>query len=162
MGYFTCVIAHRHQAQRTEPPQGNRRLSPRGNSTKHIERRPFTASVRLRSNLALGVILALAPKAAAFVPRPPQARLALTPHLGHSQQQTRMSAASASTSEQTKPKRAAIVGGGPTGALMALYLSQDRGFEVDVFEAMEESKVCLLYTSPSPRDKRQSRMPSSA
>ena len=24
------------------------------------------------------------------------------------------------------------------------------------------SKVCLLYTSPSPRDKRQSRMPSSA
>ena len=23
-------------------------------------------------------------------------------------------------------------------------------------------KVCLLYTSPSPRDKRQSRMPSSA
>ena len=25
-----------------------------------------------------------------------------------------------------------------------------------------ERKVCLLYTSPSPRDKRQSRMPSSA
>ena len=25
-----------------------------------------------------------------------------------------------------------------------------------------ESQVCLLYTSPSPRDKRQSRMPSSA
>ena len=25
-----------------------------------------------------------------------------------------------------------------------------------------EGKVCLLYTSPSPRDKRQSRMPSSA
>ena len=24
------------------------------------------------------------------------------------------------------------------------------------------NKVCLLYTSPSPRDKRQSRMPSSA
>ena len=24
------------------------------------------------------------------------------------------------------------------------------------------SKICLLYTSPSPRDKRQSRMPSSA
>ena len=28
--------------------------------------------------------------------------------------------------------------------------------------AAEESEVCLLYTSPSPRDKRQSRMPSSA
>ena len=26
----------------------------------------------------------------------------------------------------------------------------------------EKSKACLLYTSPSPRDKRQSRMPSSA
>ena len=30
-------------------------------------------------------------------------------------------------------------------------------------EALEkESLPCLLYTSPSPRDKRQSRMPSSA
>ena len=29
-------------------------------------------------------------------------------------------------------------------------------------ESFESSKVCLLYTSPSPRDKRQSRMPSSA
>ena len=27
---------------------------------------------------------------------------------------------------------------------------------------IEESRICLLYTSPSPRDKRQSRMPSSA
>ena len=26
----------------------------------------------------------------------------------------------------------------------------------------EQDKICLLYTSPSPRDKRQSRMPSSA
>ena len=29
-------------------------------------------------------------------------------------------------------------------------------------KSKEESKACLLYTSPSPRDKRQSRMPSSA
>ena len=29
-------------------------------------------------------------------------------------------------------------------------------------ELLEESRNCLLYTSPSPRDKRQSRMPSSA
>ena len=28
--------------------------------------------------------------------------------------------------------------------------------------AMKEANYCLLYTSPSPRDKRQSRMPSSA
>ena len=26
----------------------------------------------------------------------------------------------------------------------------------------EDERICLLYTSPSPRDKRQSRMPSSA
>ena len=26
----------------------------------------------------------------------------------------------------------------------------------------DQTKTCLLYTSPSPRDKRQSRMPSSA
>ena len=30
------------------------------------------------------------------------------------------------------------------------------------FEICEDAWVCLLYTSPSPRDKRQSRMPSSA
>ena len=30
------------------------------------------------------------------------------------------------------------------------------------YEALLEAKGCLLYTSPSPRDKRQSRMPSSA
>ena len=29
-------------------------------------------------------------------------------------------------------------------------------------EAEEQGQGCLLYTSPSPRDKRQSRMPSSA
>ena len=28
--------------------------------------------------------------------------------------------------------------------------------------SVEQSNACLLYTSPSPRDKRQSRMPSSA
>ena len=27
---------------------------------------------------------------------------------------------------------------------------------------MDKGRICLLYTSPSPRDKRQSRMPSSA
>ena len=29
-------------------------------------------------------------------------------------------------------------------------------------EVMSDAQDCLLYTSPSPRDKRQSRMPSSA
>ena len=31
-----------------------------------------------------------------------------------------------------------------------------------VGKRLEDSSLCLLYTSPSPRDKRQSRMPSSA
>ena len=31
-----------------------------------------------------------------------------------------------------------------------------------VWEKDREVETCLLYTSPSPRDKRQSRMPSSA
>ena len=34
--------------------------------------------------------------------------------------------------------------------------------KLPVFTAEEGIKTCLLYTSPSPRDKRQSRMPSSA
>ena len=32
----------------------------------------------------------------------------------------------------------------------------------DTLQSEEQIFVCLLYTSPSPRDKRQSRMPSSA
>ena len=31
-----------------------------------------------------------------------------------------------------------------------------------ILENIETAETCLLYTSPSPRDKRQSRMPSSA
>ena len=34
--------------------------------------------------------------------------------------------------------------------------------EIEEWLAYEETMACLLYTSPSPRDKRQSRMPSSA
>ena len=34
---------------------------------------------------------------------------------------------------------------------------------IEILEATgENTPICLLYTSPSPRDKRQSRMPSSA
>ena len=36
----------------------------------------------------------------------------------------------------------------------------DRYFSIQIIN--NNSKCCLLYTSPSPRDKRQSRMPSSA
>ena len=34
--------------------------------------------------------------------------------------------------------------------------------ELNIGEPNSEYEACLLYTSPSPRDKRQSRMPSSA
>lgn len=35
----------------------------------------------------------------------------------------------------TSLKRATVVGGGPAGALMAIFLAQDRGFQVEIFEA---------------------------
>ena len=81
----------------------------------------------------------------------------------------------------------AVAGGGPVGAvyelgaLRALDESIDglRLHELDVYVGVsagafiaaslangistsELCRICLLYTSPSPRDKRQSRMPSSA
>ena len=40
--------------------------------------------------------------------------------------------------------------------------SADRQIEPSVKHSFGKSNSCLLYTSPSPRDKRQSRMPSSA
>ena len=44
-------------------------------------------------------------------------------------------------------------------------LGQSELFGINVFKIREivaMPSICLLYTSPSPRDKRQSRMPSSA
>ena len=35
-------------------------------------------------------------------------------------------------------------------------------FDIDSAPTVDQLQRCLLYTSPSPRDKRQSRMPSSA
>ena len=34
--------------------------------------------------------------------------------------------------------------------------------EMDIIDGLSESIICLLYTSPSPRDVEESRMPSSA
>ena len=53
----------------------------------------------------------------------------------------------------------AIVGG--TGAVGRVFIEYLKTHELPI----DEIKIvasCLLYTSPSPRDKRQSRMPSSA
>ena len=48
-------------------------------------------------------------------------------------------------------------------AVIAAVLSGQGGFMEAVKSlAMIESDVCLLYTSPSPRDAHESRMPSSA
>ena len=42
-------------------------------------------------------------------------------------------------------------------------LMDDFNSSIDIDKRLiEEDIACLLYTSPSPRDKRQSRMPSSA
>ena len=55
-------------------------------------------------------------------------------------------------------KRIIIVGCGPAGMFAALKCI-DLGCKPIL---LERGKDCLLYTPPSPRDKRQSRMPSSA
>ena len=46
------------------------------------------------------------------------------------------------------------------GSYLMEKLTQDMADEA--WRIIEEVEACLLYTSPSPRDKRQSRMPSSA
>ena len=47
--------------------------------------------------------------------------------------------------------------------LVVTVVGQDRvGIIAGVTRVLADNEVCLLYTSPSPRDKRQSRMPSSA
>ena len=39
---------------------------------------------------------------------------------------------------------------------------QGRGFDGKLNVKVDQDEVCLLYTSPSPRDRQKSRMPSSA
>ena len=70
-----------------------------------------------------------------------------------------------------------ILGGGQLGMMLSdaakrvgikthVYCPEDKcpaSFSSDFFTKEDyNNKACLLYTSPSPRDKRQSRMPSSA
>ena len=53
----------------------------------------------------------------------------------------------------------------PTRAQYAIadYLQNGpKRLQIQAFRGVGKSWICLLYTSPSPRDKRQSRMPSSA
>ena len=48
-------------------------------------------------------------------------------------------------------------GDGSLGASITQFV-----YNPTAWRSVKKAKVCLLYTSPSPRDKRQSRMPSSA
>ena len=48
------------------------------------------------------------------------------------------------------------------GDRCCLIVSDSVQFTIEVVAMPKDSACCLLYTSPSPRDKRQSRMPSSA
>ena len=43
-----------------------------------------------------------------------------------------------------------------------IHFAVSVGSKEKVDQLTEQLRICLLYTSPSPRDKRQSRMPSSA
>ena len=64
------------------------------------------------------------------------------------------------------PKNAEIkvvgVGGGGGNAVRHMMQSDIDGVDFICANTDAQSLSCLLYTSPSPRDKRQSRMPSSA
>ena len=49
-----------------------------------------------------------------------------------------------------------------TPSVTSVTIVVDVLVDEDVYKDVRISSICLLYTSPSPRDKRQSRMPSSA
>ena len=56
-----------------------------------------------------------------------------------------------------------VIGAGPGGYVAAIRASQ-LGLNVAIVERESVGGICfcLLYTSPSPRDRQKSRMPSSA
>ena len=58
--------------------------------------------------------------------------------------------------------KAKIGGGGLWEWEPAYNIAPGTVIPVIAYDGQRERKLCLLYTSPSPRDKRQSRMPSSA
>ena len=63
---------------------------------------------------------------------------------------------------QTVQGREAIVGSLPDGTKVTISASPAEGYYFDKWSNGWTANPCLLYTSPSPRDQRGSRMPSSA
>ena len=70
--------------------------------------------------------------------------------------------------QKTQIKNIMILGGGKIGSISAAELSNSN-FNIKIVEKSKERAIeladklhCLLYTSPSPRDRQKSRMPSSA
>ena len=71
-------------------------------------------------------------------------------------------------------KKIGIIGAGISGLFIANLFKENPNYQVTIFEKknsveLEEgygiqlsTNSCLLYTSPSPRDRQKSRMPSSA
>ena len=55
-----------------------------------------------------------------------------------------------------------LLAGGFILGLISLLALNGNSNQADFNNNLEQLYLCLLYTSPSPRDKRQSRMPSSA
>ena len=49
-----------------------------------------------------------------------------------------------------------------TGIKVNVVSGKDKALQKRIKEEGKDSKACLLYTSPSPRDRTRSRMPSSA
>ena len=45
---------------------------------------------------------------------------------------------------------------------MGLQINDSKGSDTHILGLIGDTKACLLYTSPSPRDRQKSRMPSSA
>ena len=55
-----------------------------------------------------------------------------------------------------------INGMGRIGRMIVRSIIENKNKNIEIKHINNRTNSCLLYTSPSPRDKRQSRMPSSA